>query len=157
MGSRVREVTSLLLFIYFFSPFFFTDSLNSTTFLDFMFSSSFFFFLYFFFTNSLQWSFFIFFSILFLSLLLHRNTWVTLSKKKKKKHMGTNFSNPVKMSLYFDSQVGGIWIINIFIKNFKTSSGINWVTYITLEPYYQIIKRNKQLINSWIPIDLIVN
>ena len=64
---------------------------------------------------------------------------------------------PIKMSLYFDSRVGRIWIINIFIKNFKTPSGINWVTYITLEPYYQIIKRNKQLINSWIPIDLIVN
>ena len=63
----------------------------------------------------------------------------------------------IKMSLYFDSRVERIWIINIFIKNYKTPSGINWFTYITLESYYQIIKRNKLLINSWIPIDSIIN
>ena len=64
---------------YFFSPFFFIDSLNDFFLLLFSFS---------FFLSSLQTHsnghfFFSFSFILFLSFLLHRNTWVTLSTKKE--------------------------------------------------------------------------
>ena len=58
---------------YFFSPFFFTDSPNG-----------FFLLLSFFLLHRLTpTAIFFFFFILFLSFLLHGNTWVTLSKKKR--------------------------------------------------------------------------
>ena len=99
LEPTVKEVTSLLFFSFFFSPFFFTDSLNSTAFLDFMFSSSFFFFLSFLLHKLAPTA--IFFLLLhslsfFSSLQKHmgnfiqkKNTWVPISQTQKIKLINT--------------------------------------------------------------------
>ena len=80
-GQR-SHVLAFILF-YFLFPFFFTNSLNLMTFFGF---HVFFFFLLhrlapvaIFFSSSS--------SFFFLSFLLHKNSWVTLSKKKKKRSL----------------------------------------------------------------------